>query len=129
MENKKELFMYIGAGVLIGAFISIVVFLNFKLPEGTTTNNFNATFLTIVALIVGYYWGSSKGSSDKNKLLEPTNEPASVAAVNRSYEEALALARINPGTWFDFVETGQDGKLIYARVKINMDGTTTRVNV
>lgn len=71
MENfKKDLFMYVASGLIIIAYLVVLIFMNFKIPEHPTTGNFNASFLTVVALIVGYYWGSSKGSNDKNKLLE-----------------------------------------------------------
>jgi len=117
MESKKELFMYIGAGILIGAFIALVLFLNVR--GGEQVGTFNSTFLTIIALIVGYYWGSSKGSSDKTKLLS--------SGLN-DYPDALpladAIARLQtlpPGVeliYFEYI----DGSKVFGRVWLDGEG-------
>lgn len=71
MENfKKDLFMYVASGMIIVAFLFVLIYMNLFIPDNPVTGNYNASFQTVVALIVGYYWGSSKGSNDKNKMLE-----------------------------------------------------------
>jgi len=67
MKKQRELFMYIAGGVIIAAFLAITLYLNLKSIE--TAKEFNAAFLTVTALIVGYYWGSSQGSADKTDLM------------------------------------------------------------
>jgi uncharacterized membrane protein len=68
----QQIFQYtLGAIIIIGFFVLLVTLINTKIP----TENEDVLNLVVGALIgsfatiVGYFFGSSKGSSDKNDLL------------------------------------------------------------
>lgn len=72
MKNAKEGYMYALGAVLVISFFIILAFLIFReIPE----SNNEVLYLAIGALIgfvgsvVSYFFGSSKGSSDKNELI------------------------------------------------------------
>lgn len=74
MENKNDLFMLILAGfTMVMAFVIIILLMFFEIPEqNKSIVDMAVGFLigTGVATILNYYFGSSKGSADKTKLLE-----------------------------------------------------------
>ena len=69
-KEKKELFMYILGGlVVIGFFVTLW----FLVREGVYESTINLAIGALIgafATVVGYFYGSSKGSSDKNELLK-----------------------------------------------------------
>jgi drug/metabolite transporter (DMT)-like permease len=72
MKNAKDLFQYILGGIIVaGFFLLLYLLIQFEVPE----KNSNVLNLVIGALIgsfttiVGYFYGSSKGSAEKNEML------------------------------------------------------------
>jgi hypothetical protein len=70
--GERDLFMYILAALVVGGFFLLTGFLMFHaMPESST----NAAYMLFGALIGGfervcsYFFGSSKGSKDKDKVL------------------------------------------------------------
>jgi uncharacterized membrane protein len=70
----KDVFQYVlGALISIGFFTLLYLLVKAEVP----TNNKDLLNLVVGALIgsfatvVGYFFGSSKGSADKNELLKP----------------------------------------------------------
>jgi hypothetical protein len=70
--SKKNIPMYVlGAVVVIGIFALVYILAFYPVPEA----NEEALFIVIGALVgaftsvVGYFFGSSKSSADKNELL------------------------------------------------------------
>ena len=72
MKKKRELFMYVAGGIILLAFLTLTIYGN--IADTPTTGDFNSALLTIVALIVGYYWGSSQGSADKTDIMNKPPE-------------------------------------------------------
>jgi uncharacterized membrane protein len=75
MKNWKDVFMMVLAIIIVlGVLGTIVILMKFSVPQ----ENKNALYLILGALIgsftsvVQYFFGSSKGSADKNELL---NQP------------------------------------------------------
>jgi uncharacterized BrkB/YihY/UPF0761 family membrane protein len=73
MKQAKDIFQYIlGALITVGFFILLLSLVYTTIP----TDNKDLLNLVVGALIgsfstiVGYYFGSSKGSADKNELLK-----------------------------------------------------------
>ena len=67
--KAREIFMYIlGALVTIGFFLTLW----FLVKEGVYESTINLAIGSLIgafATVVGYFYGSSKGSSDKNEML------------------------------------------------------------
>ncbi len=74
MDKTKE-WIAVGLGVLItlGFFITLF-YLIFTGKYESTINLTIGTLLTAFGTVVGYYFGSSKGSADKNKIIENLNK-------------------------------------------------------
>jgi hypothetical protein len=75
MSNGKKwqtIFQYGIAAIIILGFIALLTILVFHLaPDGNQTllNVMVGQFAGMTALVVGYYFASSKSSSDKNEML------------------------------------------------------------
>jgi len=70
--KAKEVFMYaLGALITIGFFLTLIFVLTKEIPEQNmdTANQTLGALLVAFAMVVGYFYGSSKGSSDKNEML------------------------------------------------------------
>lgn len=70
--KTKEIYMYVlGALIVIGFYLVLIIVFKLSIPD----SNKDLALLVIGALIakfsdvVGYFYGSSKGSSDKNEML------------------------------------------------------------
>jgi len=67
--KSKEIFMYaLGAIVAIGYFLTLW----YLVKEGLYENTINLAIGALIgafATVVGYFYGSSKGSSDKNEMI------------------------------------------------------------
>ena len=66
----KEKFMYAFAALIAFGFFGILIYM---IRIGTYETSINLVVGALVGsftLVVGYFFGSSKGSSDKNKMLE-----------------------------------------------------------
>ena len=73
MTKAKEIYMYaLGALIVVGFFFVLYIVFVAEVPQG----NKDLGLLVIGALVakfgdvVSYFFGSSKGSSDKNNLLK-----------------------------------------------------------
>ncbi len=65
----KDIFMYVlGALVVIG-FFSVLFYLIYKGDFESTLNLAIGALIGAFGTIVGYFYGSSKGSSEKNEML------------------------------------------------------------
>ena len=75
---NKERFMYILGGFVVGCAVIVVGFLVFyPLPQGNhdIVNISLGTLLGMAVNVVGYFFGSSKSSADKNEMLAKNNAP------------------------------------------------------
>ena len=74
MERTKDI-IAIGLGIVItlGFFVTLF-YLIFTGEYESTINLTIGTLLTSFGTVVGYYFGSSKGSADKNKAIEEMNK-------------------------------------------------------
>ncbi len=71
-KNWQVVFQYALAGTIVLGFLGLLIVLVFHLaPEGNQTllNVMVGQFATMTGLVVGYYFASSKSSSDKNEML------------------------------------------------------------
>ena len=79
MENRRRDNPWPGAAiifVLFSMFASILFSLvreQLKPEVLTLVGGYGSSVLQLVSLIVGYYWGSSKGSHDKDNLVAAAN--------------------------------------------------------
>ena len=74
--KTKNVFMYILAGLLTLAFCSLIGILLFvEVPEGNTELVYTLAGIVGSAflLMVGYFFGSSQGSADKNDMINHLN--------------------------------------------------------
>jgi len=72
--KAKEIYMYALAGLFIlGYFALIGIILIRDIPAGNkeVALLLFGTLTAGVALILGYFYGSSKGSTDKNEMFKP----------------------------------------------------------
>jgi len=70
--KESKVFMYVlGALIVIGFFASIIVFAKIGVPEQNKDllNIILGSLIAAFATVVGYFYGSSKGSADKNEML------------------------------------------------------------
>ena len=72
MNNKKDIAMYVLAGLIVTGFFALLTLLLFRtLPEDSS----GVIFMLFGALaaafgaVVQYFFGSSKGSADKTELI------------------------------------------------------------
>jgi hypothetical protein len=77
MLNKilKEGFFYLIGIVFILGFFWIAAFLTYKVIPPENKDMMGGILETLkngTILILGYFYGSSKGSSDKNDMMKPT---------------------------------------------------------
>jgi hypothetical protein len=72
MKTVNNIYMYvIGALIIIGFFMALV-YMAMNNADGKYTSvitDMTSTIKYSMILIVGYYWGSSKGSAEKTQLL------------------------------------------------------------
>jgi hypothetical protein len=72
--KTKDVFMYaLGAVIAVGVLVLIALLLIYR-PEMTDVINIAVgSLLANFGLVVGYFYGSSKGSSDKTEILKNRN--------------------------------------------------------
>ena len=68
--KAKDVFMYVLGAIIVIGYFATLIYLIYQGKQESTINLAIGTLLTAFGSIVGYFYGSSKGSSDKNKLLE-----------------------------------------------------------
>lgn len=81
MKNAKEIYMYLLGAFIVGASATVIVMLISKsLPENNKdiVNIALGSMLTMAGSVVSYFFGSSKGSSDKNEILKTNATEAPV---------------------------------------------------
>jgi len=70
--KTKDLPLYILAGIITLGYFGLLAILTFKgVPEQNNDlyNTAMGALLVAFSMVVGYWFGSSKGSADKNELL------------------------------------------------------------
>ena len=67
--KKENLFVYIIGGFIVLSMIGVIVLLFFFPEKDALLDQAVNSLIVNFTLIVGYYFGSSQGSSDKNKML------------------------------------------------------------
>ena len=73
MRDNKNLMMYILGGLIVFGFfglLGLLVFNGVPTENGELLNISIGSLLAAFATVVGYFYGSSKSSSDKNELLK-----------------------------------------------------------
>lgn len=65
----KEIFMYVLGGLITIGFFATLIYLISKGGSESTVNLLVGSLIGSFGLVVGYFYGSSKGSADKNELL------------------------------------------------------------
>mgnify|MGYP001615339757 CR=1 FL=1 len=84
--TNKERFMYILGGLVVGFSAGIVILLIFQTVPQSNLQIVNialGSLMTMAGSVVGYFFGSSKGSSDKTALLangKPESPPPAPGA-------------------------------------------------
>ena len=71
-DQTKELYMYILGAIIVVGFFSIVTY---KLSKGDDVQLEIGALLGAFGAVVGYFYGSSKGSSDKTKIMAENGKP------------------------------------------------------
>ena len=72
MKNAKDIFQYaLGAMITVGFFVLLITLVYATIPEKNEglLNIVVGALIGSFTTIVGYFYGSSKGSSEKNELL------------------------------------------------------------
>jgi len=75
--KTRDIFMYVLGGLVVLCFFALLTALIFHLvPEGnvSTLNIAIGSLLQAFALVIGYFFGSSKGSADKTEMLVKMND-------------------------------------------------------
>ena len=67
--KTKEVAMYILGGIITLGFFAVMVLLIISGKSEGTLNLLIGAVITAFATVVGYFFGSSKGSADKNEML------------------------------------------------------------
>jgi heme A synthase len=73
MKNTREILMYVLAAIFVlGFFVLVGMLLSKGIPEQNQEllHLSIGTLLAIVTMIMQWFFGSSRGSSDKNELLK-----------------------------------------------------------
>ncbi len=65
-EGTKEIYMYALGGIIMLGFFGIIVF---KLSKGEDIQLEIGALIAAFATVVGFFFGSSKSSSEKTKML------------------------------------------------------------
>jgi hypothetical protein len=72
MKNTKDIFQYVlGGTIVIGFFLLLYMLINNEIPVANSEvlNLVIGALIGSFATVVGYFYGSSKGSSEKTELL------------------------------------------------------------
>jgi len=73
--KAKEIFQYLLGGIIVIGYFGILVTMIVKGGYGGTLDLVIGSLIAAFGAVVGYYYGSSKGSSDKNDLLKNNMQP------------------------------------------------------
>lgn len=72
-KEIKELFMYtLAIIIIVGVFILVGILITHEIPKENKDllNIVVGGYVTLTTMVVSYFFGSSKGSADKNDLLK-----------------------------------------------------------
>ena len=70
MKKAKDIFMYVLGGLIaIGTFALIFLLLIYRPEMNDVINIAVGSLLAAFGLVVGYFYGSSKGSADKTDMM------------------------------------------------------------
>lgn len=70
-ELWKDVYQYILGGVIVLAFVAVLILMLLKgVDENPVLNTMVGAFASGVIMVITYFFGSSKGSSEKNELLK-----------------------------------------------------------
>lgn len=64
--KAKEIYMYILGAIIVIGFFAVLIY---KLYKDKDANLEIGGLITGFSLVLGYFFGSSKGSADKNEML------------------------------------------------------------
>lgn len=70
----KEIYMYVLGAVVILGFIAVMIFLIASGKYETAINLMIGAIITMATMVVSYFYGSSKGSADKNETIKNQSE-------------------------------------------------------
>ena len=73
----KELLMYILGGLIVFGFfalMALLIYITIPQPNKDLLNIAIGSLIAAFATVVGYFYGSSKGSADKNELINKKPE-------------------------------------------------------
>lgn len=74
MQNTtKEIYMYVLAGFIVGCVFALLYFLVFNAIPQENKDILNIVIGAIIGAfvtVISYFFGSSKGSADKNEMLK-----------------------------------------------------------
>jgi len=70
----KEIYMYVLGAVVILGFIAVMIFLIISGKYETAINLMIGAIITMATMVVSYFYGSSKGSADKNETIRNQSE-------------------------------------------------------
>ena len=72
MENAKEIFMYLFAAIVcIGILILLAMLIAYRPEMSDSIQMIIGALIAVFTMIASYFFGSSKGSQDKNKMIKP----------------------------------------------------------
>jgi len=78
MDKAKEILMYALAVVIIISFmilLALLIFQEVPAPNSDLLYTMVGVFGTMAITVINYYFGSSKGSADKTKLIANGKKP------------------------------------------------------
>ena len=67
--KTRDIAMYILGGIITVGFFTVMIMLIISGKNEGTLNLLIGAVITAFATVVGYFFGSSKGSSEKNEIL------------------------------------------------------------
>lgn len=76
--KKQEIAMYILGGFIVAGFFALLGMLIYNPAPSENSNLLNIVIGALIGAfmtVVGYYYGSSKGSADKNDLIRKNTDP------------------------------------------------------
>jgi hypothetical protein len=82
MKTAKEIYVYVLAAIITAGEIGMIIFLLYLWLKGVSTENESIVNLiygvalayhSAFMLVIGYFFGSSKGSADKTQMVEELN--------------------------------------------------------
>ena len=72
--KTKDIFMYALGGLVVICFFIVVAILIYKGDDNNTLSLVIGALIGAFTMVVSYFYGSSKGSADKNEILEKNSK-------------------------------------------------------